>query len=212
MERAVELLEQVGIPDPEERAEEYPHQFSGGMLQRAMIAQALAGEPDLLIADEPTTALDVTTQAKILDLLGDLRDEFDMAMLYISHNLAAVSELAERITGRYAGTVAERCDLEALFEEPLHPYTRKLTTSIPRVERTQDKLPTIEGSVPNLEAELTGCPFAHRCPQYIGDVCDNQIPKPIPAATDHEVSSHLYDDDVGTSTPCEDSEAHEATY
>lgn len=203
-ERAVEMLDECGLADPERLIDEYPHSLSGGMRQRVMIAMGLITRPDLLIADEPTTALDVTTQAKILELMQSIQDEFDMTMLYISHNLAAVSELADRITIMYAGTITERCSLEALFERPRHPYTRKLTESIPRIGQTQERLPTIEGSVPSLDEPPSGCPFASRCPNYIGPVCDNRIPEPLMYASDHEVACHLYDSDVRSSPPWEE--------
>jgi oligopeptide/dipeptide ABC transporter ATP-binding protein len=209
-EEAVEMLDACGLADPERLVDEYPHELSGGMRQRVMIAMGLITRPDLLIADEPTTALDVTTQAKILELMRDIQAEFDMAMLYISHNLAAVSELAEWITVMYAGTVAERCTLGELFERPLHPYTRKLTESIPRVGRTQDRLPTIEGSVPSLESPPSGCPFASRCPNYIGPVCDEWVPELLGQGGGHEVACHLYDDAVEASPPWEG--PHEARY
>ena len=203
-EQAIEMLDACGLADAERLMDEYPHSLSGGMRQRVMIAMGLITKPDLLIADEPTTALDVTTQAKILELMRNLQEEFDMAMLYISHNLAAVSEIAERITVMYAGTVAERCSLRALFESPLHPYTRKLTESIPKIERTQDRLPTLEGSVPTLDEPPAGCPFASRCPQYIGSVCDERIPEPRGYAGDHEVACHLYDRSTEATPPWED--------
>ncbi|WP_158056101.1 ABC transporter ATP-binding protein [Halorussus halophilus] len=165
--RAVELLEQVGIPDPAERAEEYPHQFSGGMLQRAMIAQALAGEPDLLIADEPTTALDVTIQAQILDLLRDLQEETDMSIVMITHNLGVIARMCDRVGVMYAGEVVERGELEDVFDESVHPYTKGLLGSIPDLEDPAPRLQPIEGNVPDLiDSEMENrCYFADRCPK-----------------------------------------------
>jgi len=209
-ERAIAMLDECGLADPERLMDEYPHSLSGGMRQRVMIAMGLITRPDLLIADEPTTALDVTTQAKILELMQSLQDEFDMTMLYISHNLAAVSELADQITIMYAGTIAERCSLETLFERSLHPYTRKLTESIPRIDQTQNRLSTIEGSVPSLDEPPSGCPFASRCPNYIGPVCDERVPDPLAYSGDHEVACHLYDTAVQSSPPWE--EDHETPH
>ncbi|WP_458205562.1 ABC transporter ATP-binding protein [Haladaptatus sp. NG-SE-30] len=165
--KAIELLEQVGIPDPAERAEEYPHQFSGGMLQRAMIAQALAGEPDLLIADEPTTALDVTIQAQILDLLRDLQSETGMSIMLITHNLGVIARMCDRVGVMYAGELVERGTLEDVFDAPVHPYTQGLLGSIPDLEDPAPRLQPIEGNVPDLlDSEMEDrCYFADRCPK-----------------------------------------------
>ncbi|WP_368410697.1 ABC transporter ATP-binding protein [Haladaptatus salinisoli] len=173
--RAVELLEQVGIPDPAERAEEYPHQFSGGMLQRAMIAQALAGEPDLLIADEPTTALDVTIQAQILDLLRDLQEETGMSVMLITHNLGVIARMCDRVGVMYAGELVERGTLEDVFDAPVHPYTRGLLGSIPDLEDPAPRLRPIEGNVPDLlDSEMEDrCYFADRCPKAMEDCLDH---------------------------------------
>ncbi|MFC7082547.1 ABC transporter ATP-binding protein [Halorussus caseinilyticus] len=164
---AIELLEQVGIPDPAERAEEYPHEFSGGMLQRAMIAQALAGEPDLLIADEPTTALDVTIQAQILDLLRDLQEDTGMSIVMITHNLGVIARMCDRVGVMYAGEVVERGTLEDVFDDPVHPYTQGLLGSIPDLDDPAPRLQPIEGNVPDLyDAEMENrCYFADRCPK-----------------------------------------------
>src|SRR6056297_3764821 len=150
MERAIELLEQVGIPDPAERVDEYPHQFSGGMLQRAMIAQALAGEPDVLIADEPTTALDVTIQAQILNLLDDLQEETGTSILLITHNLGVIARMCDRIGVMYAGEIVERGTLHDVFDDSVHPYTQGLIGSIPDLEDPAPRLQPIEGNVPDL--------------------------------------------------------------
>ncbi|MFB6127176.1 MAG: ABC transporter ATP-binding protein [Halolamina sp.] len=166
-DRAVELLDQVGIPDPVERADEYPHQFSGGMLQRAMIAQALAGEPDVLVADEPTTALDVTIQAQILNLLADLQAEKDMSVVLITHNLGVIARMCNRVGVMYAGEIVERGRLDDVFESPVHPYTEGLLGSIPDLEDPADRLRPIAGNVPSLlDAEMgERCYFADRCPK-----------------------------------------------
>jgi oligopeptide/dipeptide ABC transporter ATP-binding protein len=196
-ERAVEMLDDCGLADPERIMTEYPHELSGGMRQRVMIAMALITEPKLLLADEPTTALDVTIQAQILDLLRDLRAEFDTSIVFITHDLPVVSEIADRIAVMYAGRVVETCSIGDLFDSPLHPYTRRLSESIPSLEGTPGRLPVIEGSVPNLLDPPEGCPFADRCPEHHGDVCDSVVPAVTPVAgphDDHEVACHLYTD------------------
>jgi len=177
-ERAVELLDQVGIPDPADRAEEYPHQFSGGMLQRAMIAQALAGEPDLLIADEPTTALDVTIQAQILDLLRDLQAEEDTSVVMITHDLGVIARMCDRVGVMYAGQIVERGRLADVFERPGHPYPEGLLGSIPDLEDPAPRLQPIEGNVPSLlDREMPdGCYFADRCPKAMAD-CLQPVPE-----------------------------------
>jgi oligopeptide/dipeptide ABC transporter ATP-binding protein len=197
-ERAVEMLEAVGLADAERLMDEYPDALSGGMRQRVVIAMALITEPQLLIADEPTTALDVTIQAQIMDLLTDLREEFEMSVLFISHDLAVISEISDRVAVMYAGSVVENCEMRTLFEAPLHPYTRKLAESIPSLETRASRLPTIEGTVPELIDPPSGCRFAGRCPQYIGEVCDSidpvlETPEEL-GESDHEVACHLYDD------------------
>ena len=178
MERAVELLDQVGIPDPEDRAEEYPHQFSGGMLQRAMIAQALAGEPDILIADEPTTALDVTIQAQILNLLRDLQEREGMSILMITHDLGVIARMCDRVGVMYAGEIVERGPLGAIFDAPVHPYTQGLLGSIPDVDDPSARLEPITGNVPSLiDSEMPeACYFADRCPKAMND-CMTRIPE-----------------------------------
>jgi oligopeptide/dipeptide ABC transporter ATP-binding protein len=162
-ERAVDGLAAVGIPAARERAEEFPHQLSGGMRQRAMIAMALACRPALLIADEPTTALDVTIQAQILDLVLDLQTEIGMAVQFISHNLAVVSEVADDIIVMYAGRIVERAPAGQLFENPRHPYTLGLIATLPDPERRADRLPVIPGGVPDFDRLPAGCRFADRC-------------------------------------------------
>jgi oligopeptide/dipeptide ABC transporter ATP-binding protein len=162
-EQAVELLAAVGIPSPRTRARDYPHQLSGGQRQRAMIAMALACRPALLIADEPTTALDVTIQAQIIDLILALQAETGMAIQFISHNLAVISEIADEIIVMYAGRIVERAPADALFATPLHPYTEGLIATLPNPEVRVARLPVIPGGVPNLDAGAVGCRFADRC-------------------------------------------------
>jgi oligopeptide/dipeptide ABC transporter ATP-binding protein len=163
-QRAVDMLDRVGIPSAATRAEEYPHQLSGGMKQRAMIAMALVCRPKLLIADEPTTALDVTIQAQILDLVNDLRSEFDMSVLLITHDLGVVAEVADRVVVMYAGKIAETAEVTELFEHPLHPYTQALFRSLPSLEEARkSELNVIPGSVPNPLEFPSGCRFRTRC-------------------------------------------------
>ena len=161
--RARDLLQMVGIPDPERRLASYPHEMSGGMAQRVMIAMALACEPELLIADEPTTALDVTIQAQILDLMRTLRDETGTAIIFITHDLGVVAEMCDRVAVMYAGEIVEQTDVVTLFRDPRHPYTKGLIRSIPVVGDVQDELPVIPGNVPNLIDLPKGCRFAPRC-------------------------------------------------
>jgi oligopeptide/dipeptide ABC transporter ATP-binding protein len=163
--QAIEMLETVGIPEPDSRASEYPHEFSGGMRQRAMIAMALSCEPDLLIADEPTTALDVTIQAQILDELQDLKDEFETSILLITHDLAVIAEICDQVNVMYAGEIIERADADELFENPQHPYTQGLIASTPRLDDPRDDLHTIPGNVPDLINIPYACHFAPRCPE-----------------------------------------------
>ena len=161
---AVGMLEKVGIPDPAERAGAYPHQMSGGMRQRAMIAMALICRPDILIADEPTTALDVTIQAQILDLMGEMQRDLGVAILFISHDLAVISEMADEVMVMYAGRVVERAPADALLARPLHPYTQGLIETLPRAGVGRERLPAIPGTVPDLGALPDGCRFSDRCP------------------------------------------------
>lgn len=167
---AVHLLGRVGLPDPERRAREFPHQFSGGMNQRAMIALAVAGNPRLLIADEATTALDVTLQAQILDLISDLRDSLGMAVLFVTHDLGLVAQSAEDVAVMYAGRVVEAAPVADLFVAPRHPYTQGLLSALPGAAQGQTRLTTIEGTVPPIDALPVGCAFAPRCGR-VSDTC-----------------------------------------
>ncbi|OVE83119.1 ABC transporter ATP-binding protein [Natronolimnobius baerhuensis] len=226
-ERAIELLELVGIPDPVERAEEYPHEYSGGMLQRAMIAQALAGEPDILIADEPTTALDVTIQAQVLDLLDDLQEETGMTILLITHNLGVIARMCDRVGVMYAGEIVERGTLSDIFDDQVHPYTEGLLGSIPDLEggaarsaadsqaaEPRDdaggRLQPIPGNVPSLiDAEMEPrCQFADRCPkameeclehppEYDADGSESHTARCVLAATDYSEARALPEDYFG---------------
>jgi oligopeptide/dipeptide ABC transporter ATP-binding protein len=190
--RALEVMKLVHIPHAEQRIDDYPHQFSGGMRQRVMIAMALINEPDLLIADEPTTALDVTTQAQILDLMKGLQDEFGMAIIMITHDLGVVAELADDVVVMYAGQVAEAGSVDELFEFPQHPYAWGLLGSLPRLEAEVERLVQIAGQPPSLLNPPSGCRFHPRCP-YVMDVCVTTAPalEPAPGSTSHLQACHL---------------------
>ncbi|WP_207587787.1 oligopeptide/dipeptide ABC transporter ATP-binding protein [Halomontanus rarus] len=191
--RAVELLELVGIPDPVERADEYPYEYSGGMLQRAMIAQALAGEPDVLIADEPTTALDVTIQAQILDLLSDLQEETGMTILLITHNLGVVAWMCDRVGVMYAGEIVERGQLEDVFDRPTHPYTKGLLGSVPDLEGAGGRLQPIPGNVPSLlDREMPDrCYFADRCPKAMDECLEHPPEFDVEGSDEHAAKCYL---------------------
>ncbi len=191
-DRAIDLLGKVGIPQPKRLIDVYPHQLSGGMRQRAMIAMALSCNPRLLIADEPTTALDVTIEAQILELLKSLQEEYGMAMMYISHDLAVVGEMSDEVIVMYLGRVMERASRDELFDVPMHPYTQALWRSIPRLEGGQDRLTPIAGSLPSPFAEQKGCPFFSRCEQRIVGLCDTHRPPTVRISPTHEVSCVLY--------------------
>jgi len=186
--RAIELLEKVGIPDPARRLDDYPHQFSGGMRQRVMIAMALACAPSLLIADEPTTALDVTIQAQIVELVVSLREQLNMAMIWITHDLGVVAGLAERVIVMYAGFIVEEALVDELYENPRHPYTIALLEALPRVDRRRGKrLKSIRGAPPNLLVEPHGCPFAPRC-EFACERCWTDNPPLVTVSPDHQAA------------------------
>ena len=188
-ERALHLLEEVGIPDPQFRFGQYPHELSGGMRQRVMIAMALSCEPQVLIADEPTTALDVTVQAQILEILDRLRQSHDMAVLMITHDLGIVAGRADRVAVMYAGQIVETAPTDRLFEHPAHPYTRALLASVPRLTGPLQRLSPIQGTVPTPDAWPTGCRFHPRCP-YAFDKCQQQPPVKI-VADGHQTACWL---------------------
>ena len=192
-QQTIEMLHRVGIPKPTERINAYPFQLSGGMRQRAMIAMALACHPSLLIADEPTTALDVTTQAQILELMQELQRDLGMAVMLITHNLGMVAEICEDIVVMYLGQVVERADVFSLFREPLHPYTRALMRSIPRLGQVkQGRLDPIQGGVPDPYNRPSGCPFHPRCSQMIPGKCDQIHPALIDQGNGRAVRCLLY--------------------
>lgn len=192
-ERAIEMLNLVGIPRPERIVDEYPFRLSGGMRQRAMIAMALSCNPSLLIADEPTTALDVTTQAQIIDLMLDLQQKYDMAILFITHDLGVVAEIADDVAVMYLGNVVEYSDVNTIFHEPKHPYTQALLRSIPKVTATREKLEVIKGMVPSPFRRPTGCPFNPRCPKAM-PICSQMEPETISLTDNHLVHCLLYDE------------------
>jgi len=196
--RAVELLDQVGISDPAERLGDYPHQFSGGMRQRVMIAMALACLPSLLIADEPTTALDVTIQAQIVELVQSLRDKLHMAIIWITHDLGVVAGLAERVLVMYAGFIVEEARVDDLYANPRHPYTLALLEALPRADRRRDRrLKSIPGAPPSLLVEPHGCPFVARC-EYAVEKCRDQNPLLTPVGPEHRIACWV---DVKTGAP-----------
>jgi len=191
--RAIEMLNHVGVPQPERRIDEYSFQLSGGLRQRVMIAMALSCDPRILIADEPTTALDVTTQAQILDLLRDLQKETGMAVMLITHNMGVIAEMADDVVVMYLGQVAEVGPVDAIFHSPRHPYTQALLRSIPSVlSDPRSKLPTITGAVPHPYNRPSGCPFHPRCTDFMQGVCDRQEPSLLEVGDKHAVSCFLY--------------------
>jgi oligopeptide transport system ATP-binding protein len=196
--RSIELLEQVGIPDPAHRLSEYPHQLSGGQRQRAMIAMALACVPSILIADEPTTALDVTIQAQIVELVQRFREQMAMSVIWITHDLGVVAEIAERVIVMYAGFILEEALVDDLYEDARHPYTQALLAALPRVDHRRDhRLLSIPGAPPNLLVEPKGCPFAARC-VLVFDRCREEMPPLIQVAANHQAACWI---DTTTGTP-----------
>jgi len=194
-ERAVELLKMVGIPEPEKRAMSFPHELSGGMAQRVMIAMALACAPQLLIADEPTTALDVTIQAQILDLMRDLRSKVEASIILITHDMGVIAEMAERVAVMYAGRIIEQTTVKELFDDPIHPYTRGLLAAIPVLGVVQERLAVIKGTVPHLINLPPGCRFAPRCEARIENnltICTEEEPDLVEYKPGHKVRCWLY--------------------
>jgi len=191
-ENVVELLRRVGISNPKQRFDEYPHQLSGGMRQRAMIAMALSCKPQIVIADEPTTALDVTIQAQILELMKELQHEADMSVVYITHNMAVIAENVDRVYVMYLGRVVESTTTQRLFSNPLHPYTQKLLRSIPRPGHRVDRLEVIAGSVPNAIDPPVQCGFFSRCPAAMAGKCDRAVPELTEIEEGHFVRCFLY--------------------
>ena len=195
LKRAIEMLDLVGIPAPEQRVNDYPHQMSGGMRQRVMIAMALACDPELLIADEPTTALDVTIQAQILDLINRLREKLGMAVLLITHDLGVVAETADKVVVMYCGRVVEQATVEQLFTKPLHPYTQGLLDSIPKMDEDRERLYMIKGIVPDPIHLPMGCSFADRCDTCM-EKCREHMPKLSVTEDGRKVRCFLVSDEV----------------
>jgi peptide/nickel transport system ATP-binding protein len=197
-EIAVDMLARVKMPNPDQIIDNYPFELSGGMRQRAVIAMALSCSPSLLIADEPTTALDVTTEAQILDLMRDLQQDLDMAIMYITHNLGVIAEMADEVAVMYLGKIVEQADVQSIFFAPLHPYTQGLLKSIPHLDevvepdKAKRRLWTITGVVPDPYSRLRGCTFHPRCPEFIAGVCNQVEPQVVEAKPGHLVRCHLY--------------------
>lgn len=188
---AIQMLEEVGIPLPAQRVDEYPHQLSGGMRQRAMIAMALSCNPTMLIADEPTTALDVTIQAQILELMGDLQDEFDTSIMFITHDLGVIAEITSYVVVMYLGKIVESGDVHEIYKEPTMPYTQGLMESIPSLDVDKGRLEPIKGVVPDPYEVPEGCPFNNRCP-HVMDICKEEDPPLEKVAEDHKSSCWLH--------------------
>jgi oligopeptide transport system ATP-binding protein len=186
-EVAANLLDKVGLPDPKQRLDSYPHELSGGMRQRVMIAIALACSPQLIIADEPTTALDVTVQAQIIEIVQDLRDQFDTAMVWITHDLGVIAGLADRVLVMYGGKIVEEAPVRPLYQRPSHPYTQGLLRSIPRPDQKGGTLDSIKGSPPSLYSPPTGCTFAPRCP-YAFERCHREVPRLLSISDGHRAA------------------------
>ncbi|MBC8267145.1 MAG: ABC transporter ATP-binding protein [Rhodospirillaceae bacterium] len=193
--RVIDLLDKVGIPDPEQAVDQYPHSFSGGMRQRAMIAKSLACNPSILIADEPTTALDVTIQAQILEIMRNLKDELRMSMIFITHDLGVVAQIADEVAIMYMGRIVEKGPVSEIFNNPQHPYTVSLLSAIPRLGDLSDrrKLTSIRGSVPSLFERPPGCAFHPRCDSFIPGRCDTQFPPTSQLSPIHEVHCFIHE-------------------
>ncbi len=203
-DEAVKLLKLVGIPDAERKAKAYPHEMSGGQAQRVMIAMALALKPELLIADEPTTALDVTIQAQILDLILNLRDQIGTSVILITHDLGLIAETADRVAVMYAGQIIEQAEIEPIFDTPMHPYTKGLIASVPILGQVQERLETIPGSVPNLVNMPPGCRFAPRCRPRVEqglEICNKTEPALNEYQSGHSVRCWLYQDGENHTAP-----------
>jgi peptide/nickel transport system ATP-binding protein len=209
-ELAIELLEAVSIPDARRRMTEYPHEFSGGMRQRAVIAMALACDPDLLICDEPTTALDVTIQAQILELLKDLQENRNLSIMFITHDMGVIASIADRVNVMYAGEIIESAPVDHIYESPKHPYTQGLLESIPGRHPDEDRLRTIEGDVPTPNEEATNCRFAPRCPEAF-DACSEVHPEhvQISESDEHTAACLLYPEDMNEADAIPIHESHE---
>lgn len=191
-DKAIKIMSLVGIPSADERVDNYPFEFSGGMRQRVMIAMSLSCNPELLIADEPTTALDVTIQAQILELLKATSEEFDMSIILITHDMGVIAEMCDRVAVMYAGYIAEVGDIMTVFQTPSHPYTKGLLGAIPRPDAERDSLTIIRGSIPNLINPPSGCRFHPRCDYWIQGVCERNMPEIIVLEPGHNVRCHLY--------------------
>jgi oligopeptide/dipeptide ABC transporter ATP-binding protein len=192
-EKAIDMLSQVGMPQPTQTVDSYPHQLSGGMRQRGMIAMALSCTPSLLIADEPTTALDVTTEAQILELMRGLQEDLGMAIMYITHDLGVIAEMTDQVVVMYLGKVVERADVDSIFHNPQHPYMRALLKSIPRIGRkSRERLESIKGVVPDPYAIPRGCPFHPRCTEVIAGLCDREDPPWVQVEAGHWARCHLH--------------------
>ena len=209
-ELAIELLEAVSIPDARRRMTEYPHEFSGGMRQRAVIAMALACDPDLLICDEPTTALDVTIQAQILELLKDLQENRNLSIMFITHDMGVIASIADRVNVMYAGEIVESAPVDHIYESPKHPYTQGLLESIPGRHPDEDRLRTIEGDVPTPNEEATNCRFAPRCPEAF-DACSEVHPEhvQISESDEHTAACLLYPEDMNEADAIPIHKSHE---
>jgi oligopeptide transport system ATP-binding protein len=204
-DKAVELMDRVRIPAARQRVRDYPHQFSGGMRQRVMIAMAMALEPELIIADEPTTALDVTVQAQVMDLLAELRREFGMGLILITHDLGVVADVADTIAVMYAGRIVETSPVHDIYRAPAHPYTRGLLDSIPRLDQKGQELYAIKGLPPSLLAIPSGCPFHPRCPQMRGrEVCRTDVPPLYRVGDDRASACHFWKETIGDDTAAPD--------